>query len=71
MEQFDRQRFGERLFACGHERNSISRHCIGHRCVDTYARTLMRGETLPNIMVLRKICMLFHVRANYLLDLDK
>ena len=72
MERFDRQLFGERLFELvdGSEmpfQDVAADIGVSPHMLERY----MRGESLPDIRVLRKICVFFHVRADYLLFMEK
>ena len=70
MEKCDRQRFGERLFELVDASEMPFQDVAADIGVSTHMlERYMRGESLPEIRVLRKICVLFHVRADYLLDI--
>ena len=72
MNTFDRKQFGERLFelidACGLSFKDVAAD-IG--VTPHMLERFMRGDSLPDIRVLRKICVFFHVRADYLLDMEE
>ena len=62
--------FAERFFELVDE-SELSLQAIADKiCVSTnMLERYMRGTSRPNLRVLRNICMLFHVSADYLLGL--
>ena len=72
MSQFNHEQFCERLKESLKSSGMTLKEAANNACIAPHMlRKYIEGQSIPRVGDLRKICAVFHVRADYLLGISQ